>query len=70
MPVRGMHSVIRAEKQRRLAWCQERLRALQIDSAAGLDGPATRDLADVLTLRAHLQEVREWPFDTSVLVRG
>jgi hypothetical protein len=69
MPVRGVHSVIRAEKQRRLAWCQERLRALQIDSAAGLDGPATRDLADVLTLRAHLQEVREWPFDTSVLVR-
>ena len=32
MPVRGVHSVIRAEKQRRLAWFQERLRALQTDS--------------------------------------
>ena len=69
LPVRGVHSLIRAEKQRRLAWCQERLRTLQTDSTAGPDGTATRELADVLTLRSHLEAVREWPFDTSVLVR-
>ena len=69
MPVRGAHSVIRAEKQRRLAWCQERLHALQTDPVAGEEAPSTRDLADVLTLRSHLEAVREWPFDTSVLVR-
>ncbi len=69
LPVRGAHSLIRAEKQQRLAWCQERLRTLQADSAGRPDGPATRELADVLTLRSHLEAVREWPFDTSVLVR-
>jgi len=69
LPVRGVHSVIRAEKQRRLFWCQERLHTLQGDSTAGPDGPATHALADVLTLRSHLEAVREWPFDTSVLVR-
>ncbi len=69
LPVRGVHSLIRAEKQRRLAWCRERLRTLETSSAAGPDGPATRELADVLTLRSHLEAVREWPFDTKVLVR-
>ncbi len=69
LPVRGVHSLIRAEKRRRLAWCQERLRTLQIESPAAPDAPATRELADALTLRSHLEDVREWPFDTSVLVR-
>jgi hypothetical protein len=69
MPVRGVHRVIRAEKERRLAWCQQRLRALQGDSAPGPDGSATRELADVLTLRSHVEAVREWPFDVSVLMR-
>ena len=27
------------------------------------------ELANLLTLRSHLEEVREWPFDTSVIVR-
>ncbi len=69
LPVRGAHGLIRAEKQRRLAWCQERLRTLQAESADRPDGPATRELSDVLNLRSHLEAVREWPFDTSVLVR-
>jgi hypothetical protein len=69
LPVRGVHSRIRVEKHRRLAWCQERLRTLQADSAGGPDASVTRELADVLTLRSHLEAVREWPFDTSVIVR-
>jgi hypothetical protein len=69
LPVRGVHGRIRAEKHRRLAWCQERLRTLQADSAGRPDGPTTRELADVLTLRSHLESVREWPFDTSTLLR-
>ncbi len=41
----------------------------RVRTFAGPDGTATRELADVLTLRSHLEAVREWPFDTSVLVR-
>jgi hypothetical protein len=70
MPVQGVHNMIRDEKKRRLAWCQERLRGLQSDASAGqLDAPVLRELADVLTLRAHLEAVREWPFDVSVVAR-
>ena len=28
-----------------------------------------REFADVLTLRSHLRDVREWPFDISVFAR-
>jgi hypothetical protein len=69
LPVRGVHDVIRAEKQRRLVWCRERLRTLQTDFEGAPDSSATRELAELLTLRSHLEAVREWPFDTSVLVR-
>ena len=69
LPVRGVHIVIRDEKERRLAECRKKLRALHVDSNRGLSERVTRDLADVLTLRAHLEAVREWPFDVSVVVR-
>jgi hypothetical protein len=69
LPVRGVHHVIRAEKQQRLASCRERLRVLQADADSGLDAGGTRELADVLTIRSHLEGVREWPFDVSVTAR-
>jgi hypothetical protein len=69
LPVRGVHHVIRDEKQRRLSICRERLRDLQTDAGANPDSDVTRELADVLTLRSHLEAVREWPFDVSVAAR-
>jgi len=69
LPVRGVHHVIRREKRRRLASCRERLRALQGDDDAGLESGVTRELADLLTVRSHLEAVREWPFDVSVTAR-
>lgn len=69
LPVQGVHLIIRDEKRRRLAWCRGRLRILQTSSSAGPDGSVIRELADVLTLRSHLEGVREWPFDISVVVR-
>lgn len=69
LPVRGVHNMIRDEKMRRLASCGDRLRVLQADFGSQLHTPVPRELVDVLTLRSHLKEVREWPFDISVLVR-
>jgi hypothetical protein len=69
LPVRGVHHIIRDEKQRRLAACRDRLRALQEDFGSQLHTPVPRELVDVLTLGSHLEEVREWPFDISVFAR-
>jgi len=69
LPVRGVHHVIRAEKQKRLAGCRERLGVLQADADSGLDAGMARELADMLTIRSHLEGVREWPFDVSVTAR-
>jgi hypothetical protein len=69
LPVRGVHHVIRDEKQRRLAICRQRIRCLQADAGTDLDSDVTRELTEVLTLRSHLEAVREWPFDVSVAAR-
>jgi hypothetical protein len=69
LPLQGVHSQIREEKERRLAWCRKRIRVLGFDSSRDLDSAETRDLADLLVLRSHLEAVREWPFDISVAVR-
>ncbi len=69
LPVRGVHKMIREEKRRRLVWCRERLWGLECDFSRELDSSVIRELSDLLTLRSHLELVREWPFDTSVIVR-
>jgi hypothetical protein len=69
LPVRGAHRIIRNEKQRLIAWCQPRLIALQADFDAAPNASVLRELADVLTFRTHLEAVREWPFDVSVVSR-
>ncbi len=69
LPVRGVHHMIRKEKERRLVFCRDRLRSLQTDSLTHLNSSVAREFADVLTLRSHLRDVREWPFDISVFAR-
>jgi hypothetical protein len=69
LPVRGVHSMIREEKERRLAECRDRLRDLEVDVSKELDSAELGVLANLLTLRSHLEDVREWPFDISVIVR-
>jgi hypothetical protein len=63
LPVRGVHLRIRSAKDAELDWCRERLR----EARAGLASDAR--LADLLAYRAFVEEVREWPFDASTLVR-
>jgi hypothetical protein len=70
LPVRGLHLNIRAEKRAALAALQPELhRAL--DESRHRDGSTAHagHLADLLALRAHLENVREWPFDNTTLWR-
>lgn len=69
LPVQGVHRRIREEKARRLASCRERLRGLDRDGEGERSAIEIRELTDLLTLRAHLEAVREWPFDVSVIMR-
>jgi len=70
IPTVGVHQQLREHKRRELA----RVRALiEARSAALLDGAATSasdsQLPALLAYEARIDEVREWPFDTSNLLR-
>jgi hypothetical protein len=70
LPVRGLHLHIRAEKQAALAALQPQLhRALDESRDGGGSTARAGHLADLLALRAHLENVREWPFDNNTLWR-
>jgi hypothetical protein len=70
LAVRGAHVRIHEAKERALAACRAALREARA-SAADLsrDGARLARVADLLALQARLDAVREWPFDTSTLVR-
>jgi hypothetical protein len=67
LPVHGVHRRIRAAKSVELDWCRERLRRART-GLAERDATDAR-LADLLAYRAFVEDVREWPFDASTLVR-
>ncbi len=74
LPVRGVHLRIRAAKSAELDWCLERLREARTQLAAPPaprpgSGATEARLADLLAYRGFVEDVREWPFDTSTLVR-
>jgi len=70
LPVRGAHLRIRAAKSAELDWCRERLREARAEFAARpRPGATDTSLADLLAYRAFVEDVREWPFDASTLVR-
>ena len=70
-PVRGVRARIREAKQRELARVDGALggdpRALSGSPIAGRSDRPT--VADLLAWRAHVDGVREWPFDTLTIVR-
>jgi hypothetical protein len=67
IPVRDVRKRIRAAKQAELAAIDVQLREAR---AAALAGPGAEGrLADLLAWRAHVESVREWPFDSSIYAR-
>ncbi len=69
VPVNGVRKRIRNAKVARLERCREDLRGAQASlDASGGNEELTR-VANLLALRQHLSEIREWPFDASTLRR-
>jgi hypothetical protein len=67
LPLRGVHRMIHKAKQRELDWAaevleQERARFQQQSSGNGR-------LADIIAYRTAVEQVREWPFDQSSVLR-
>jgi hypothetical protein len=68
IPVRGVRERIRRAKQQALAELEDGLRAAR-DAGVKGDLRMQGHLSDLLAYRAYVVGVREWPFDTSTLVR-
>jgi hypothetical protein len=68
IPVRGVRRGIRNAKRAALADLAVELRRTR-DAALAGDKEIQGHLADLLSYRAFVEALREWPFDTSTLVR-
>ncbi len=68
IPVRGVRDRIRRAKRAGLAELEDELRRSR-DAAVKGDLRVQGHLADLLAYRAFVEGLREWPFDTSTLVR-
>jgi hypothetical protein len=68
MPVRQLQHQIRASKRVALDLVQRDL-APALEAHARGEPERAGHLADLLALRAHLENVREWPFDNTTLRR-
>ena len=64
LPVRGVHDAIVAAKRSELNRCVTQIRALRDGQPGG-----GRSLADLLSWRAFVESVPEWPFDAPTLLR-
>lgn len=69
LPVRGARAAIGAAKRTELAWCSDAIRRRR--EALGLGGNASGapHLDELVSYRALVASVREWPFDASTLTR-
>lgn len=69
LPVRGVHGRIRAVKRAELARVTEAIRQAReglLDAPPGRESPR---LANLIAYRSLVEDVREWPFDVSTLLR-
>jgi hypothetical protein len=70
LPVRGVRRRLRDAKRAELAWTHEAIRHARAALASGRPGaPGAVELPALLAWEARVREVREWPFDTSTLLR-
>jgi hypothetical protein len=69
LPLIGVRDRIRREKLSKLAWWRDAFREVQANFERNAAAPEQRRLADLVAYRQVIESVREWPFDTSVLIR-
>jgi hypothetical protein len=68
IPVQGTRHRVQEAKRAELARLEARIRTLRDAVLAG-DTSSQGRLADLLAYRKYVEEVREWPFDSSVFAR-
>ena len=68
-PLRGAHRAIRATKASELAWCNEALQQARRAWARGAPSPGPARVDELVAYRDVVKGVREWPVDTTTLVR-
>ena len=64
-----MRHRIRAAKRLELDWCLEAMRRARARLKGGTEDEPARRLDEVVAYRQIVESAREWPFDTSSLVR-
>ncbi|MEE8558069.1 MAG: hypothetical protein V3T14_09310 [Myxococcota bacterium] len=68
-PLRGVRRAIHAAKATELAWCNEALQQAREAWSRGAPSPGPAHVGELVAYRDVVKEVREWPVDTSTLVR-
>jgi len=67
LPLRGIRKKIAIAKEKELDWCRQTLKIARdkLKSGAG----SQQSIAEIMAYRAMIENVRNWPFDSSTLVR-
>jgi hypothetical protein len=65
LPVRGLRDNLRGAKRRELAWCHDQIQRTREGGAK----TSELSLADLISYRALIESVREWPLDVRTLSR-
>jgi hypothetical protein len=67
LPLHGIRRRIKASKEKELDWCRQSL--LEGRDAIKSDDPKARSLADIVAYKTVIENIRNWPFDSSTSVR-
>ena len=69
LPLLGARRRIRRAKTEKLTDLRQSLREAEEDLAAGRGAPQPGRVADLVALEQRIDSVREWPFDSSTVLR-
>jgi hypothetical protein len=69
LPVLGVHRMIRSAKLVELDWCRDALRRARSALESGTREPQRVPMDEVVAYKQVVDGVREWPFDSSTLLR-
>ncbi len=67
LPLRGIRRKIRVARSEELDWCRQRIMPSRDALKAG-DDPK-QSFAEIMAYRALIEDIRNWPFDSSTLIR-
>jgi len=67
LPLRGIRRKIRSAKNQELDWCRQTLKITRDELKAGVG--SQKPIAEIMAYRTMIEDIRNWPFDNSTLVR-